>query len=142
MGDVSWRLAIADIAINGIVMLPQRTREMVRAIATGNEIERFARQWIHRCLQGGTPRHGNRRGRYAVNDVSVIGRGLANIGAGNSPLITLPHTVNNRRVGLQAHALLHAALEHTGNFAPLLGRTGFPLDQGGHNQRFVGGVNG
>ena len=120
-------------------MFLQRRREVVAAVALPrrHEVQRRARFGIHRCGQrtGAGYRDGRRWQPRAR--IGVVGRVCHEISAAQIAVEGCTETVDHRGIGLQPHAALEPAVEHAGYAAPLLGQSGFLLDDGREYQRLV-----
>ena len=101
------------------------------------EVQRRARFGIHRCGQGTGAGQRDGRRRQPRARIAVVGRVRREIAAAQIAVEVGTETVDHRRIGLQPHAALEPAVEHTGYSAPLLGQSGFFLDDGREYERLV-----
>ncbi|MNS84031.1 hypothetical protein D3C72_1178430 [compost metagenome] len=107
------------------------------AIATGDEVQAGAIGRVERGVNRFATDHGDRGRRQAGDGVGVVGRRLAQVGAGDLAVVALTHAVDHRRVGLQHHAQAQAPHENASDLPALLGNAGLLLYQRGHDQRLV-----
>src|SRR5258708_19402941 len=122
-------------------MLLVAFRESVSAGAVGNEIELLRARRIGGGLDRSATGIGNRSGRQAVDDVSVVGSGLRYLALGERmperPLAE-DKTVDDGWIRLQFHPLLEPVGQHRRDARALLGLAGFFLDDRCNNDELVG----
>ena len=84
---------------------------------------------------------GDRRRRQAVDQIGVVGRRLVDVGLVDRAVgrlaLAAEQAVDDRRVGLQPHALVQPVDEDGGDARALVAAAGFLLDDRGQRDEFV-----
>ncbi len=88
---------------------------------------------------------GDRAWRQSLDHIGVVGRLLADVGLEDRTIrrfaVPTEETVDDRRVGLQAHALVQAVDENRGDMRALVVLAGFLLDDGGQRDELFLGLD-
>ena len=113
------------------IMRSQRLGKHMSAGTVSDKINRLAVCRIEDGGNGSAPRIGNRCRRQAVNPLSVIGGLSLDLTAPyGTPKLSFAadNTINNRRVGLQAHAFFQAIGKGGSDQRTLLSNPRFALN--------------
>src|SRR5262249_27299407 len=122
-------------------MLVVALGEGVSAGAVGHEIEFLRARRVGGGLDRGATRIGNRPGRQAVDDVSVVGRRLAYLVLVERMAeysLAEDETEDDVRIRLQLHFLLEPIGQHRRDARALLGLARLFLDDGRKNDELLG----
>src|SRR5262245_51397657 len=112
-------------------MLVVALGEGMSAGVVGHEIEFLRARRIGGGLDRGAPRIGNRPGRQAVDDISVVGRRLRYLALGERMAersLAEDETVDDGRIRLQLHFLLEPIGQHRRDARALFGLARLFLD--------------
>ena len=106
--------------------------------AVGDEIQQRALRRMRHRGQRGEPGRGDRAGRQAGDQVSVVGVRLRQVGAGQRPrqrAESAAGAVGHGGIGLQPHAGAQPVEEHFGHQRTLRPERGLALDDAGQHQK-------
>ena len=148
-GRAGRRLSRADLPfglapdLNGLVVIAQRRREGMAAVAVGDEIEILRLCGVERRLDGGSARVGNRRRRQSVDLVGIVGRARVDVGAREGAperALAAGDAVDDRRIGLEPHLAPQPVHEDGGDPLAFVGAAGFLLNDRSEDQGLLDAV--
>src|ERR1700676_3411495 len=108
--------------------------------ACGDEVDLPGLLRLHSREDGFAARERDRSWRQACASIRIVGRVSREVAGPDIAVVAGAQTVDDRRVGLQAHAFAQPRDEGSGYLRTLCGQSRLLLDNRGQYQRFVGSL--